>query len=323
MVFRRIGCPEPAERGYNAKLAFLFYKCKFLNQKLCEIWGMGIRKIHLPAILALFLTACGNGSEGDDAKQASVASGVPPAANIAYTVVNSYPHDTAAFTQGLELYKGKLMESTGLMGRSSLRKVDIQTGKILSAINMSDDIFAEGITILRDTLYQLSWQNHEVYVYDIKKEPKKVATLPWSGEGWGVTNDGIQLIISDGSDKLYLVEPGTLKLKKVLSIRDQYGAVNNLNELEMIDGYIFANRWQYDYILKIDPSSGFVVGTLSMQDFLKKNSKKDLSYLDKPGSTAQQSGAVLNGIAYDPVKKSIYITGKLWPEVFEIKLQKD
>lgn len=290
-------------------------------QKLCEIWVMGIQKVHLSALLVLFLTACGNGAGGDEAKQEAVSSGVPAPASLAYTVLNAYPHDTAAFTQGLELYKGSLMESTGLMGRSSLRKVEIKTGKILSAIQLNDAVFAEGITILRDTLYQLSWQNHEVYVYDIKKEPKKITTLPWSGEGWGITNDGIQLIISDGSDKLYFVEPATLKLKKILSIRDQYGAVNNLNELEMIDGYVFANRWQYDYILKIDPSSGFVVGTLGMQDFLKKNSKKDLSYLDKPGSTAQQSGAVLNGIAYDSEKKSIYVTGKLWPEIFEIRLQ--
>lgn len=282
---------------------------------------MGIQKVHLSALLVLFLTACGNSAGGDEAKQETVSSGVPAPVSLAYTVLNAYPHDTAAFTQGLELYKGSLMESTGLMGRSSLRKVEIKTGKILSAIQLNDAVFAEGITILRDTLYQLSWQNHEVYVYDIKKEPKKITTLPWSGEGWGITNDGIQLIISDGSDKLYFVEPGTLKLKKVLSIRDQYGAVNNLNELEMIDGYVFANRWQYDYILKIEPSSGFVVGTLGMQDFLKKNSKKDLSYLDKPGSTAQQSGAVLNGIAYDSEKKSIYVTGKLWPEIFEIRLQ--
>jgi glutamine cyclotransferase len=282
---------------------------------------MGIQKVHLSALLVLFLTACGNGAGGDEAKQEAVSSGVPAPTSLAYTVLNAYPHDTAAFTQGLELYKGSLMESTGLLGRSTLRKVEIKTGKILSTIQLNDAVFAEGITILRDTLYQLSWQNHEVYVYDIKKEPKKITSLPWSGEGWGITNDGIQLIISDGSDKLYFVEPGTLKLKKVLSVRDQYGAVNNLNELEMIDGYVFANRWQYDYILKIDPSSGFVVGTLGMQDFLKKNSKKDLSYLDKPGSTAQQSGAVLNGIAYDSEKKSIYVTGKLWPEIFEIRLQ--
>ena len=116
------------------------------------------------------------------------------------------------------------------------------------------------------------------------------------------------------------ITTGTLKLRKVLSVADNLGAVNNLNELEMIDGFIYANRWQYDYILKIDPSTGHVVGRLNFQDFLARNSKKDLTYLKKEGSSAVESGAVLNGIAYDPKEKKLYITGKLWPEVFEIKL---
>jgi glutamine cyclotransferase len=246
---------------------------------------------------------------------------VPPAASISYTLLNAFPHDTAAFTQGLEYFNGQLLESTGLTGRSSLRVVDIATGKVRSKINLEPSIFAEGLTVLRDTLYQLSWQNHEVYLWDVKQTPfKKLATLPWSGDGWGITNDGQQLIISDGSDKLYFVQPGTLKLNQVISVKDQYGAVNNLNELEMIDGYIYANRWQYDYILKIDPKTGFVTGTINFQDFLSKNTKSDLSYMVKPGSTAADNGAVLNGIAYNPEKKTIYVTGKLWPEIFEIRL---
>jgi glutamine cyclotransferase len=246
---------------------------------------------------------------------------VPPAASISYTLLNAFPHDTAAFTQGLEYFKGLLLESTGLTGRSSLRVVDITTGKVRSKINLEPSIFAEGLTVLRDTLYQLSWQNHEVYVWDVKQTPfKKLATLPWSGDGWGITNDGQQLIISDGSDKLYFVQPGTLKLNQVVSVKDQYGAVNNLNELEMIDGYIYANRWQYDYVLKIDPKTGFVTGTINFQDFLSKNTKSDLSYLSKQGSTEADNGAVLNGIAYNPEKKTIYVTGKLWPEIFEIRL---
>lgn len=251
----------------------------------------------------------------------SETSSVPPAASISYTLLNAFPHDTAAFTQGLEYYKGQLLESTGLTGRSSLRVVDIATGKVSSKINLEPSIFAEGLTVMRDTLYQLSWQNHEVYLWDVKQTPfKKLATLPWSGDGWGITNDGQQLIISDGSDKLYFVQPGTLKLNQVISVKDQYGAVNNLNELEMIDGYIYANRWQYDYILKIDTKTGFVTGTINFQDFLSKNTKSDLSYMVKPGSTAADNGAVLNGIAYNPEKKTLYVTGKLWPEVFEIKL---
>jgi glutamine cyclotransferase len=281
---------------------------------------MGITKSILAGILIVFMVSCGADKQEQE-QTIENESVIPAPANLNYAVMNSFPHDTAAFTQGLEFYKGILMESTGLMGKSSLRKVDVKTGKVLSQINMSKEIFAEGITILNDTLYQLSWQNHEVYVYNLKTGLQKINTLAWSGEGWGITNDGTQLIISDGSDKLYFVEPRTLKLKKVLSVRDQYGAVNNLNELEMIEGYIFANRWQYDYILKIDPSTGLVIATLGMKDFLKRNTKKDLSYLDVPGSTAQQSGAVLNGIAYNKEKKTIFITGKLWPEVFEIRLQ--
>lgn len=281
---------------------------------------MGSINRSIAAFFLVFFLSCGQQPPEDEVSGESSVPGIPAAESIGYTLINSYPHDTAAFTQGLEMHKGRLMESTGLMGRSSLRKVDIPTGKVLREVKLNNDVFAEGITILRDTLYQLSWQNHEVYVYDIKKDMQRIATLPWSGEGWGITHDDRQLIISDGSDKLYFVEPSTLKLNKVLSVRDQYGPVNNLNELEMINGSIYANRWQYEYIVRIDPVTGYVTGTLGMQDFLRKNSKADLSYLDKPGSTAQQSGAVLNGIAYDDEKKTVYITGKLWPEVFEIRL---
>ena len=273
-------------------------------------------------MILVLVVGCQEQSEPANEGEVSQEQAVPASSVISYTVLNAFPHDTAAFTQGLEYYKGQLLESTGLTGRSSLRAVDISSGKVSSRIDLDQNIFAEGLTVLRDTLYQLSWQNHEVYLWDVKKQPfKKLATLPWSGEGWGITNDGNQLIISEGSDKLYFVAPGTLKLNKVLSIRDQYGSVNNLNELEMIDGYIYANRWQYDYILKIDPVTGFVVGTINLQDFLVKNSKADLSYLSKPGTTATDNGAVLNGIAYDPKKKTMYITGKLWPEVFEIRVE--
>ena len=273
-------------------------------------------------MILVFVVGCQEQSEPANQGEVSQDQAVPASSVISYTVLNAFPHDTAAFTQGLEYYNGQLLESTGLTGRSSLRAVDISSGKVSSRIDLDQNIFAEGLTVLRDTLYQLSWQNHEVYLWDVKKQPfKKLATLPWSGEGWGITNDGNQLIISEGSDKLYFVTPGTLKLNKVLSIRDQYGSVNNLNELEMIDGYIYANRWQYDYILKIDPVTGFVAGTINLQDFLVKNSKADLSYLSKPGTTATDNGAVLNGIAYDPKKKTMYITGKLWPEVFEIRVE--
>ncbi len=270
-------------------------------------------------LMGTFSIACNNEVDDKAANDSPSTSEIKEPSSIIFTVLNSMPHDTAAFTQGLEIYNGKFIESTGLNKQSSLRIVEMKTGKVLKQINNEDAVFAEGITVFNDTIYQLSWQNHQVFLYNAKKF-KKIGTLPWSGEGWGITHDEKNLIISEGSDKLYFVEPATLKLNKVLSVSDNYGSVNNLNELEMIDGYIFANRWQYDYIIKIDPKTGFVVGKINMKDFLQKNSKSDLSYLSKPGTTATESGAVLNGIAYDAVSKKLYITGKLWPEIFEIKL---
>jgi len=278
----------------------------------------GLRTIILNCAIGLWGVACNNKEAGISAENESVTTIAAPTA-IGYTVLKSISHDTAAFTQGLEVYNGALLESTGLVGQSTLRKLNATSGKIEKQQSLANEIFAEGLTVFNDTLYQLSWQNHLVFMYDAKTF-KPLGTLPWSGEGWGITNNDAELIISEGSDKLYFVQPGTLKLNKVLSIRDNYGAVNNLNELEMVDGYIYANRWQYDYILKIDPTSGMVVGIINMQDILQKHTKSDLSYLKSRGNTPNEAGAVLNGIAYDESRKIFYITGKLWPEIFEVKL---
>ena len=274
----------------------------------------------LTLVWVVLLFSCGGNTENNQAQTSAVENPIAIPATLSYTVINSYPHDTAAFTQGLEVYQNGFLESTGLFGRSTLRRVDIQSGKISKSQQLDSLIFAEGLTVFNDTIYQLSWENHLVFM-NAAKDFKRIGQLPWTGEGWGITHDENNLIISEGSDKLYFVEPKTLKLKKIVSVKDQYGAVNNLNELEFIDGYIYANRWQYDYILKIDPNSGYVVGMINLQDFLQKNSRADLSYLKREGSTAMQSGAVLNGIAYNEKKKTLYITGKLWPEIFEIRLQ--
>ena len=273
----------------------------------------------LTSALLVLLYACNENSQNVAEDSSSSSTQIAEPAQLTYTVLNAYPHDTAAFIQGLEVFKGGFLESTGLFKRSTLRTVDIKSGKASKMIKNDDAIFAEGITVFNDTIYQLSWENHKVFLY-AAKDLSKIGELPWSNEGWGITHDDKQLIISDGSDKLYFVQPGTLKLNKVISVSDNLGAVNNLNELEMVNGFVYANRWQYDYILKIDPTTGFVVGRLNMQDFLKRNSKKDLSYLTQKGSTAEESGAVLNGIAYDKEKNIFYITGKLWPEVFEVKV---
>lgn len=270
------------------------------------------------SLAVLIFTACNN----EESKTENISSEptLPAPLNLSYTVVNAYPHDTAAFTQGLEWYGEILLESTGLYGKSTLRQVEPMNGKSKKQINNEKDIFAEGITVMRDTVYQLSWENHLIFLYDAKTL-KLLGTKNWNYQGWGITNDGNALIISDGSDKLYFVEPNSMQVKNILSVKDHMGPVNNLNELEMIEGYIYANRWQYEYILKIDPMNGNVVATIDLTDILRKNSKSDLSYLSQNNSTAQINGAVLNGIAYNAAKKTIFVTGKLWPEIFEIKLQ--
>ncbi len=272
-------------------------------------------KFTIPVFL-LFILSCNNNN--DKTIDTPPASGIPEALNIPYTILNAYPHDTSAFTQGLEFYNGVLYESTGLANRSTIRKVDHLTGKVISQKRLADSLFAEGITILNDTLYQLTYQNHAVLVYN-PKDFSIIKRLTWTSEGWGLTNDGTNLYISDGSDKIYIVRPSDFKLLQVIGVRDQYGPVNNINELEFINGYIYANRWGMEYILKIDPQSGFVKGRINLDNILQKNSKVDLGYLSKPGTIAD-SGAVLNGIAYDSTTRKLYVTGKLWPNLFEIQL---
>jgi glutaminyl-peptide cyclotransferase len=270
----------------------------------------------LPFIL--LLASCGGGT-GDVQTGTSNVPGIPEPARIAYSVQNAYPHDTAAFTQGLELYNGKLYESTGLVGRSSLRRTDLASGKSEMFHRIDAPYFAEGLTIFRDTAYQLTWQNKEVLVYDAKNL-KPVKRLPWTGEGWGITHDSTQLYISDGTDKIYVVRPGDLKLLRVVSVYDNTGPVNNLNELEFINGQLYANRWQYDVIVRIDPSSGLVTGRMDLTGLLARNSRESLAYLTTPGSSAEQHGAVLNGIAWDAARQRMLVTGKLWPHIFELKI---
>lgn len=281
-------------------------------------WQLIYSKAVFSFIIVLMLASCNNEEIKTDSSSSEPSLAAPQ--SISYTVVNAYPHDTAAFTQGLEWYGDVLLESTGLYGKSTLRQVDPMNGRSKKQINNEKDIFAEGITVWRDTVYQLSWENHLIFLYDAKTL-KPLGTKNWNYQGWGITNDGNALIISDGSDKLYFVEPNSMQVKNILSVKDHMGPINNLNELEMIEGYIYANRWQYDYILKIDPKNGNVVATIDLTDMLRKNSKSDLSYLTQINSTAQINGAVLNGIAYNADKKTIFVTGKLWPEIFEIKLQ--
>jgi glutamine cyclotransferase len=229
----------------------------------------------------------------------------PGPAILSYSIINSYPHDTASFTQGLVIYKGVMYEGTGEYGKSKLLQVDLKTGKIERALRLDDKYFGEGITILHDTIYQLTWREGKVFVYTL--DFKKVKEFKLDTEGWGITTDGKELIVSNGSSNLYYYHPSGFRLLRTQSITEGGGLAYNLNELEYIDGYIYANQWQAPYILKIDPASGQITGKANLQQVWDRVKAID-PFADVP-----------NGIAYDAGNGKIYVTGKKWPELYEIE----
>lgn len=248
------------------------------------------------------------------------ASMIPPPNTIQVNVLNVYPHDTTSFTQGLLVHEGQLYEGTGGSRdishyRSWVGKVDLKSGIVGQKADLGPNLFGEGITILNGKLYQLTWQNHKAFVYDAKTL-KRLQEFSIKTEGWGLTNDSSQLILSDGSSNLYFLDPNDFSNKKILSVVDNNGPVNNLNELEYINGYIYANRWQTSEIIKIDPSNGHVLGKADLTGLLEKYGKDDFSL-----AKYHNGEAVLNGIAYDAASGRIYITGKLWPSLFEVTFQ--
>ncbi|WP_162852713.1 glutaminyl-peptide cyclotransferase [Dinghuibacter silviterrae] len=253
----------------------------------------------LPLVLLFLATAC-NHDSGDSTSNDPLA--------LHYKIIRKLPHDTTAFTQGLEFFKGVLYEGTGEKGESQLRKVDLATGKVLQKVDLDKAYFGEGITIFGDKIYQLTWQNHVVLQYDLSFNLLRQFTL--RTEGWGMTHDSTHLIISDGSSMIYYRDPATLDSVRVINVTDGSNLVNNINELEYIHGFIYANIWQTDYIYKIDPATGNVVGKADFSNLLKHE-----------GETVYDSNAVLNGIAYDDQTGKLYITGKYWPAMFEIQFQ--
>jgi glutaminyl-peptide cyclotransferase len=262
------------------------------------------------SLFSVIIFAACNDSAGNNTGTDSDPNPAPP--NILFQVINQYPHDTAAFTQGLAVENGILYESTGLYGASWVGPVSLTTGKIDRKVNLNDQFFGEGIAILNGKVFHLTWQNKKGFVYDLKTF-KKLKEFSYVTEGWGLTTDGKDLIMSDGSSNLFYLNPDTLKVYKTVTVIDNYGPVPNLNELEFIDGYIYANQWQTPYILKINPADGKVVARM---DF--KNLETDLGSKN-PGFNF--SDYVLNGIAYDSVSKKLFVTGKKWPTMYEIKMQ--
>ena len=230
-----------------------------------------------------------------------------PAPTYGYEVVNTYPHDAQAFTQGLIFQDGALVESTGLEQHSTLRRVELQTGKVLQKVDVSPYFFAEGMTLYGGKIYQLTWKGEKGFVYD-PKTFEKTGEFKYTGEGWGLTHDADSLILSDGTAEIRFIDPNTYEVKRSISVKDSGRRVEELNELEYVKGEIYANVWHENRVARIDPKDGRVTGWI------------DLSGLLKPGDTTDEE-AVLNGIAYDEQGDRLFVTGKLWPKLFEIKLR--
>ena len=229
-----------------------------------------------------------------------------PQQQSGYRVVKSYPHDRTAFTQGLEYRDGVLYEGTGLVGRSSLRKVNLDTGQVLQKFDVPPPYFGEGITVLNNQIFELTWQSQTGFIYD-KSNFGIVRSFNYPGEGWGLTNDGKQIYMSDGSSQIRIWDPATLKETRRITVKDGSREVTQLNELEFVRGEILANVWQTDRIARVSPADGRVLGWIDLTGILDKAERPDPQ-------------AVLNGIAYDAAGDRLFVTGKLWPRIFEIKL---
>ncbi|WP_435416614.1 glutaminyl-peptide cyclotransferase [Polaribacter aestuariivivens] len=237
-----------------------------------------------------------------------------PPAIYTYKIVNEYPHDTSAYTQGLEYHNGFLYETTGRRGESTLRKVDIKTGEVLQKVNLDKKYFGEGMTIVNDKIIWLTWENKKGFVYDLNsfKQEKEFAYNK-SKEGWGLTQDENSLIKSDGTNKIWFLDKETLKEKSFIQVYTHDRAVDNLNELELINGKLYANKYQQNTIIVIDPKTGIVEGLADLRPLEKEMAKTQ---------KLVENDEVLNGIAYDKENNRLFVTGKHWGKLFEIELTK-
>jgi glutaminyl-peptide cyclotransferase len=267
-----------------------------------------VLRLAVFAAFLLFLGAagCQTAANGDRARTESTANAVVP--KYGYQIVNILPHDSNAFTQGLILNDGKFLESTGQEGQSSLRSVEPDTGKILKKVDVPVPYFAEGITLLNGKIYQLTWQHQLGFIYDAQSF-QRVGDFKYDGEGWGLATDGQSLILSDGSNRLRFIDPNSFQVTKTITVLDGQKPVNELNELEFVNGEIYANVWHDSRIATIDPKSGKVTSWIDLTGIMPE------SELDDPE-------AVLNGIAFDQASNRLFVTGKLWPRLFEIKIKK-
>jgi glutamine cyclotransferase len=256
------------------------------------------------------LSACGRlvqGDTGDVPPSPSVASGANPApVRYGYKVIREWPHDPAAFTQGLVFRNGGFLESTGLNGESTLRSVDLETGRVLKRVSLPREYFAEGLAFVGNRAYQLTWQNHKGFIYDVDTF-RAEGEFTYEGEGWGLATDGRWLVLSDGTSRIRFFDPDGFRLVRSIDVAAAGRPVERLNELEWINGEIFANVWQTDEVVRIDPSSGVVRGIIDFSGLLPLNERT-------PDTD------VLNGIAYDAAGGRLFVTGKRWPRIYEVRL---
>lgn len=220
-----------------------------------------------------------------------------------FRVVKSYPHDPAAFCQGLIFSSGALYEGTGKYGQSTLRAVDLETGDPTQVVKLPESVFGEGIAEHGGKLYQLTWQNKFAYVYD-RATLKYEKALRYPGEGWGLTTDGKAMILSDGTATLRFLDPETFRSIRTLKVKDRGRPLNRINELEWVEGEIYANVWYQDAIARISPETGEVLGWIDLRGLYERDDRE----------------AVLNGIAYDPATKRLFVTGKNWPKLYQIEV---
>jgi glutamine cyclotransferase len=257
-------------------------------------------------LLALAFTGCQTPANESGAKSANAANAVVP--KYGYQIVNILPHDAHAFTQGLVVADGKFLESTGQEGQSSLRSVEPATGKVLKKVDVASPYFAEGIALLNGKIYQLTWQQQTGFVYDAQTF-ERVGQFNYDGEGWGLTTDGKSLILSDGSSRIRFIDPATFRVTRTIDVLEGQTPVLDLNELEYVEGEIYANVWHDNRIATIDPQTGRVTSWINLAGLMPEGELTDQE-------------AVLNGIAYDPASKKLFVTGKLWPRIFEIKVKR-
>ena len=271
-----------------------------------------IRRGLAALLIAAFAFACADSTDTTNPKPtlptaavsgASTRAPSAPVEQLRVEVISRRPHDRGSFTEGLEIAGGRLYESSGLRGESTLREVDARTGAVTRKIDIDNQYFGEGIAVVDDRIIQLTWQEHTAFVYRLT-DFSKLTTFSYDTEGWGLCDDGSRLVMSDGTSQLYFRDRSTFAVTGKVNVTENGTPIDQLNELECVDGQVYANVWQTDTIVRIDPASGKVTAVINAAGLLGA----DAGAVD-----------VLNGIAYDPTTKTFLITGKLWPTLFEVR----